>query len=257
MAFVQFLDADNQPVTYTGNVVMSVSVSDGPAFAEFTRDDPYWNGQQVTTRSNTYRRGARLNRSGGTPQYGTTITIPVTGQTGTYAGLAIYSFGTVTVSATAAGKSASDAVSDIWIQGRATTYADDADPHPDGPYICAIPYASQSQNLYNSSCTVRNMAATQIQCDISWPGPMVPISPYYPPNDTSWNHYWNQAGWPPLAVSMSGKTRARRRADGTDYGDYTFNNQIIDLDTLTKRGQGRSAASILGISGSGTVQWQF
>lgn len=259
--FVNFHDEDCNDVAYTGNVEISVTHPAG--FAEFTRGDPYWNGQEVVEKENEYRRGAMLNRSGATPEYGTTITIPVYGETGTYAGLAIYTDpwfgdGAATVTASAAGKSDSDSVtsSDMWFQGRATTYKDTADNRPDYlPYLCAIPHASWAVSWLGRIIQVRREQDPDnvIQCQISNPGPLVPWSPHYPPSDVDWNHYWDQAGWPPLAVSMDGKWRAEEE----EQEQYKFNEQIIDIDWYNKDENGESAASRLGFTPDygGTVQW--
>ncbi|HOS91864.1 MAG TPA: hypothetical protein PLQ54_00990, partial [Armatimonadota bacterium] len=114
---IYFHNANHQPTTYTGTVTASVT-HDPMGFAEFTRNDPYWNGTAVVTQQNTYVQGARVSHTGATPPYGTSISFQVAGVSGTSVNLGVYSFGTAEVTVTAGGKSNSGSVSDIWIQGR-------------------------------------------------------------------------------------------------------------------------------------------
>ncbi|HQK92803.1 MAG TPA: hypothetical protein PLD23_04835 [Armatimonadota bacterium] len=86
---------------------------------------------------------------------------------------------------------------------------------------------------------------------------MVPLSPHDPPDDQNWNHYWGSGGKPLLAVALKQKTRAIPDRCGLDGGDFTFAEQIIDLDLDSLDLCGESCASVLRISGSSTVQWQF
>lgn len=248
---IQFHNENHQPMSYTGQVTVSVSHPKG--YVEWTRDDPYWDGSEVKTMRNTYHRGAEVSWG---KQHGTRITIDVENQTAVTCGLTIYSLGTATVTATADGKSDSDTCTEQWIRGRATWYNDDASGRPSGPYLCAIPYARHSVDLLGYDARIKNPSnGNEITADISYPGPLVPKSPYYPLDDQNYNHYWGAGGWPPLAVALKGKKRARR--NGNDWGDISFSRQIIDIDDYNEDNEGKSAKDKLGMGADATLQWRF
>lgn len=252
LATIEFHDQWSQPFIYTGDVTVTIAHTKG--WEKFTRNDPYWDpGQQkVLNAANTFSRGASLFGD-----QGTTKTIHVQGQSSINVGYTIYSFGDTTLTATAGGKPpASDTVpeSGQWIHGRATVYGD-TDPERPDPPMCAIPWASGSGvSLKGTPVRIVNIQNQNVvTANISWPGPMVPCSPHYPTNDQNYNHYWGAAGWPPLAVALNGKIRARRTGE-QDWGDLAFGSQIIDLPNYNNP----STTGQLGISGmEATVKWQF
>lgn len=253
MVNIRFHDQGHNPVSYTGQVTVDVSHPKG--YHRWTREDPYWDGSEVEKMQNTYQRGAAVCGEQGWDDH---ITINVQAKTSVSCGFAIFSLGTTTVTATADGKSDSDTCTEQWIQGRATWYNDDASGRPSGPYLCAIPWASQAANLLGQDVRIHNPSnGNEITADVSWPGPLVPKTPHYPPSSQDWNHYWGAGGWPPLAVALDGKTRARQDPNGNDYGDVTFARQIIDIDDYNEDNDGHSAKDKLGMGTEATLRWRF
>jgi hypothetical protein len=254
MATVIWYDANNNPVPYSGTV--TVSVSHNPkGFSGFTRDDPYWNGA-VQHQTDTYHCGARISNPNATPPYGTTLSIPVQRNYSTLVALGVFSFGLVTISANVDGKQGSKSIWNIWIQGRATHYSQGAE-YPDGTptetpgNYCALPNAWAAVNWLGATVLIKHpgeeYACSALLGDV---GPLVPLNPYYPPTSQSWNNHWASAGWPPLAVALSGKGRA---TDGIQ-----FNNQIIDLDDAIEDEAGKTCAENVGLpGGDAIVVWEF
>jgi len=256
---VSFHDAQNNPVNYTGTLTISVTHPKG--WVEWARDDPYWSGTQLSYHANTYNRGAVITCGRANPTRGTSVTVQCAGISNQPFALTVYSFGEAKVTASADGMSCTATLNDWWARGRATRYADFAlpsaslPPQTTGPYLVAVPYASQSAP-YLAGDAVLLMVPPDgpiVTASLSWPGPMVPLSPHYPPNDQDWNHYWGSGGWPPLACALQGRTRAL-----TTGGDFVFNSQIVDLDETNVDANGASLAELLlGSAGDGIVQWRF